>query len=139
MTLFTQIQVFIGTVALSMLYLFFYSVYNRLFYHWQGKIIRYLLDIIFFSACAYFYFLFLVHYAKGQLNLHYLLAGLLGLFFYQKFYAKWINLWLEKKMKWLDIKIGQPLSRTNSKFRAIIKKKKRGMVHERRKKETSHH
>ena len=41
MTLFTQIQVFIGTVALSMLYLFFYSVYNRLLYHWQGKIIRY--------------------------------------------------------------------------------------------------
>ena len=57
----------------------------------------------------------------------------------QKFYAKWINLWLEKKMKWLDIKIGQPLSRTISKFRAIMKKKKRGMVHERRKKETSHH
>lgn len=139
MTLFTQIQVFIGSLVMSMIYLFFYSVYNRLFYRWQGKIIRYLLDIIFFSTCAYFYFLFLVDYAKGQLNLHYLLAGLLGLFFYQKFYAKWINLWLEKKMKWLDIKIGQPLSRTISKFHAIMKKKKRGKAHERRKKETSHH
>ena len=139
MNLFTQAQVFIGTLVLSMFYLFLYSVYNRLFYRWHGKIIRYFLDIIFFSACAYFYFLFLVHFAKGQLNLHYLLAGWLGLFFYQKFYVKFVHMWMEKKMKWLDKKIGEPLSHAILKFRAIMKKKKRGIVHGRRKKETSNH
>ena len=139
MPLFTQIQVFVGTIAVSMLYLFCYSVYNRLLYFWHGKFIRYLFDIVFFSLCAYGYFLFLVRYAKGLLNLHYILAWLLGLFIYQRFYAKWVNLWMEKKMDWLNKKIGMPLSHAILKIRDIMKKKKRGVKHARRKKETSDH
>lgn len=139
MSLFTQVQVFLGTIGLSMAFLFFYSIYNRIFYALHGKLIRYILDIVFFSLCAYLYFLFLVRFAKGQLNLHYLLAGLLGLFFYQKFYAKYINFWMKKKMRWIYEKWGKPLLHFFSKIRAIMKKKKRRLGHERRKKEASNH
>lgn len=96
MSLLIQIRTFLGLIAITMFLLAFYSGFNRLFYVWHGKIKRLLLEVPLFLAYAYIYFRFLVYTCQCQLRLHFLLAIFIGFYVYEKFYAIYINLYLEK-------------------------------------------
>ena len=123
MSLFQQIQVFLGTIALTMIFMALYGAFNRLFYRWHGKMMRLLVEIPFFLLLAYIYFRFLVWICHAQLNIHYILAIGIGAFLYQRFYAFSINLYYEKIARFLNRKIFSPIHRFFSRYYAIIKKR----------------
>ncbi len=141
MTLLTQIQVFLGTIAITMVDMAIYGAFNRLFYRWHGKWQRMLFEIPLFMMYAYTYFLFLVRVCQCQLNIHILLAILLGLFLYQKFYAFYLNLWYERIACQINKRILHPLNKHLHHIYDIInkrKKRRRKKDGKRSKKQTSH-
>lgn len=96
MSLLVQIRTFLGLIVITMFLLAFYSGFNRLFYAWHGKIKRLILEIPLFLVYAYIYFRFLVYTCECQLHIHFLLAIFIGFYVYEKYYAIYINLYLER-------------------------------------------
>lgn len=123
MTLKQQFQVFIGTIIITLFACFLFSIFNRLFYKKHSSIVRLLFETIFFIAIFYGYFRFLVFTCHGILNIHYLLASLIGGIFYYSFYAYYVNRFIEKKVIIINKKFLSPINMKISSFRAIIKKK----------------
>ncbi len=136
MSLATQIQVFLGTIAITMLDIAIYGAFNRLLYKWHGKWKRLVLEIPLFILGGYGYFLFLVNTCQGQLNIHIVLAFLLGFFLYQRFYAFYVNLWYEKIARYINKKILHPVTTHLHKIYDIIslRKKRRRRKHGKRNK-----
>lgn len=126
MTLKQQFQVFIGTIIITFFACFLYSIFNRLFYKKHSSIVRLLFETIFFIAIFYGYFRFLAFACHGILNIHYLLASLIGGTFYYSFYAYYVNRFIEKNAIIINKKFLSPIIMKISSFRAIIKKKVRG-------------
>lgn len=125
MSLKQQFQVFIGTIFITVLACFLFSVFNRIFYKKHSTLIRLFFETMFFIAIFYGYFRFLVYVCHGILNIHYLLAVFIGLMFYYSFYAYYVNRYIELKADKINKKFLFPFSTKISSSRAIIKKKLR--------------
>jgi len=125
MSLKQQFQVFIGTIFLTLFACFLYSVFNRLFYKKHSTFIRFIFESIFFILCFYGYFRFIVYVCHAKLNIHYLLAALLGISFYYSFYSCYVNRYLENKAIKINNKILLPIRLKINNIRDIIKRKKR--------------
>lgn len=125
MSLLEQFRVFIGTIVISMFFCFIYSIFNRLFYKFHKTIIRFVFETILLILMLYIYFLFLVLICDAKLNIHYLLAALIGVYIYCSFYAFYFNRYLEIKAKYLYKKYLLPIKIKIDELYGIIKKIKR--------------
>ena len=124
MSLKQQFQVFIGTIVISMFYCFIYSVFNSVFYKKHKTIFRFVFELPLFLAFVYIYFIFLVCVCDAILNIHYSLAVFLGVFIYQKYYAKHINMYLDIKLSKIKKRFYSPIKLKWHKICAIIKKRR---------------
>lgn len=121
MSLLIQIRTFLGLIAITMFLLALYSGFNRLFYAWHGKVKRLLLEIPLFLAYAYIYFRFLVYICQCQLHIHFLLAIFIGFYVYEKYYAIYINLSLEKMAIAMKKHLFLPFQKRLKRIYAIMK------------------
>lgn len=123
MTLVMQFQVFLGSIFLGMLFSFLWSVFNRIFYKTRGKVIRFPIELLVFIGFAYCYFRFLVLICDGEINIHFFLAGAIGLVIYYRFYAHGVNLILENCAFLIEKRILKPVKLHFSKIKIILKKR----------------
>lgn len=79
-----------GSIFLSFFIGFFsfmlYDFFNRLFYHQQGKFIRLVFELSFFSSIAIIYYVLLCMVCNGKYNAFYFAFLGVGIFIYYKFY-----------------------------------------------------
>ncbi len=137
MTLKEQFAVSFGTVFIWFIFGFIFSLFNRLFYSKKVKFIRWILEPFLFTVWFYMYFRFLVWTCDAILNIHYIFLALFGIYLYCRFYAFYVNRYIERKAKYLNNKIINPINDIIIKTRAIIKKIKRGKKNGAKEKSTS--
>ena len=109
MSLFSQFQAFIGSIALgwisSLLWIFIETFIKDI----KPQIIRLFIETPFFILALYTYDLFLIHIIDGVLNVFYLLAIIIGIYFYFKFYNRYFVLLFNKIKKTIKTKILKPI------------------------------
>lgn len=128
MTLFQQIQVFLGSIALGMLFLCIWSLFNAVFYKLKKSIIRLPFETLLFASFVILYHMFLVHICDGIFNIFDPLAIFLGCLIYQKFYARKINPYFDlliKSLKKQTNKLLMPIKKfyNNNKLKSKRRKK----------------
>lgn len=97
MSLETQIAVFLGSIALSMLFSFLWTVFHRVFFKWKDCWMRIPFEVVLFLLFAFAYYLFLVGICDGILNIQEGIALLIGIWIYHQFYLSYVLRWLERK------------------------------------------
>ncbi len=85
MNLGQQFQVILFSLLFGMIFLACYDIFNRTFYKIRGKLVRFVLELIFFSVLStiYFFILFLIN--DAILSIYMPLFLILGGFIYMKF------------------------------------------------------
>lgn len=96
MSLFSQFQTFIGSLFLGSFFLFVWTLFNRIFYSRKLMIIRIPFEICLFLFFSKIYYIFLCEFGYGLFNIFYLLALMLGMYLYYRFYAYPFELFFEK-------------------------------------------
>lgn len=120
-----QAQGVFGSFFLGMVFLFSWSIFNRAFYKWQGKLFRLPFEIVFFMGWAGLYFLFLVTFTKGVYNIFYFLSFAFGAFIYYRFYHPRFLVVLEGLYEALAKLIVRPIKLKIRTFCAKIKKNRK--------------
>lgn len=123
MSLFSQFQAFIGSIVLgwisSLLWIFIETFIKDI----KPKILRIFIETPFFIIVFYLYDLFLIHFIDGVLNVFYLFAIVIGVYFYFRFYNKYFSSFFNKIKNILKSKILKPIYLKVNKIKYILKKK----------------
>ncbi len=98
-----------------------YDFFNRLFYKFQGKLIRLPFEICLFTSLSLGYYFFLCSICRGKYNVFYFLFFFIGGVAYYKFYRVHFLRKYEDIMVFIKKKIYFPLVRKKRKFLAKIK------------------
>jgi hypothetical protein len=87
MTLNDQIQSFVYSILIGMVFTFIWSFFNRVFYKLKGTFRRLVFEAVLFSmfGVVYYYLLFLIN--NGVLNIYLPLGLLVGVVIYQLYYV----------------------------------------------------
>ena len=124
MSLTQQIQCFIGSLLLAALTSFIYSVINEFIKNIKPKILILLIETPYFLFASYLYNRFLLYIADGILNIFYLLAIILGIYIYYKFYFPYVNTWLINIKKIIKRTIINPIYLKITRIKYILKLRK---------------
>lgn len=100
-----------GSLVLGALFFLLYDLFNRLFYHYQGSLIRLPFELSMFSLFGFSYFVFLAKVTDGIYNIFYFLFLLLGATLYYKFYHIHFLRLIERFYLFLRLKIGRRVVR----------------------------
>ena len=85
MELLNQFQGFIGSIGFGFFFYMFFHFYFRM-YQKTSKFVKIPLFLIIFLGWTVLYFLFLIKYTYGIMNIFYPLSILIGISFYHVFY-----------------------------------------------------
>jgi hypothetical protein len=123
MTLNDQIQSFVYSILIGMVFTFIWSFFNRVFYKLKGTFRRLVFEAVLFSmfGVVYYYLLFLIN--NGVLNIYLPLGLLVGVVIYQLYYAPKLLLSFERLICYIKSKIIKPIKLAFIHLFAIIKKK----------------
>lgn len=105
----SQAQGVFGSFFLGMIFLLLWSVLNRAFYKYNGKLFRLLFELFFFIFYFYLYFKFLIVFTKGVYNIFYFISFGLGVIVYYKFYHPKFLIVIEEVIEALSKHIITPL------------------------------
>lgn len=115
MKLLNQFEIIAFSYFFGILTMFFYSLVNRIFYKDKGTLFRLLIEIIFFSALSFIYFVGSFFISHAIFNIFPFLFIILGIITYQELLAYYFNLQIEALICKLDYQFKKKI--------AIIKKK----------------
>ena len=118
MDLLNQFQGFIGSIGFGFFFYLFFHPIERIFKQ-SSLFIRGIIVPLVFCSATYFYFLFLVKYTYGILNIFYPLSILIGALFYHLFYFEYFDLFYNN----LIIKVSTYIKLKSKKLFDIIMKK----------------
>lgn len=107
--LLSQAQGVFGSFFLGMIFLLLWSVFNRAFYKYNGKLFRLLFELFLFIFYFYLYFKFLIVFTKGVYNIFYFTSFGLGVIVYYKFYHPKFLIVIEEVSEALSKHILTPL------------------------------
>ena len=131
MNLKQQIQVFLGSIVLGMLFLCIWSLFNSCFYRVKRSIIRLPFETLLFCSFCYCYYRFLIAITSGVLNIFYPLAVFVGCFIYQKFYSRFFNKAFDNMVRKIEKRlkhIGNKIKLFYNKHKLIKRRKKKNEI-----------
>lgn len=132
MSLLAQFQTFLGSVLAGALFLFAWTLFNRIFYSrrlWPLRLLPECGLMVFFAYC---YYCFLSYFADGIFNVFYLLGIALGGWIYLKFYAVHFERLFEQtagslvRCLWNPIRLKRKKIHDKLKARRLERRKKHG-------------
>ena len=124
MSLFSQIQAFVGSIILGYITSLLWILLKTFLEEIKPQFIRLFIEAPFFIIVFYLYDLFLIHVIDGVLNVFYLLALVIGIFIYFKFYNKYFSLYFKNIKNKIKTKILNPIYLKLHKIKDILKKKR---------------
>ncbi len=88
MELIIQIKSLVISCLLGIFISMTYSFINRLFYRLRRNILRYIIEIIMMICFSYVYVITVVYVNDGIITLYMMITFLIGIYLYEKYYAK---------------------------------------------------
>ncbi len=136
MNILIQFQIILASFFFGILFMILYDFVNRLLYFKKGKLIRLLLEIIFFLSMTLFFFFMMLKIANAKLNIFIPLFIVLGILFYiftlQSYFQKTYQFVFHK----FGIKIKQKKLYLSAKYDKIKMKRRKARLKKKHEKNT---
>lgn len=110
MSLEEQIQSFALSIIFGFLFMIVWTFINQIFGNKKKSILRLLLELSFFLYATYIYFFYLTILCDGIVNIFYFLGVLIGIYFFEKFYAPSMIVLYDKWIEKIKKKIISPIT-----------------------------
>lgn len=125
MELLQQFQSIIGSIFLGSIFLFCWTLFNRVFYSKKLIIIRIPFEILLFCLFSYLYYIFICNYSYGIFNIFYIPSLLLGAYLYYRFYAYHFECLFEKTASSINKHLFLPIKLKINKLYDKLKKRRK--------------
>lgn len=124
MNLLVQFEVILSSYLFGIIFMIFYDFLNRLLYNKKGKLIRFLIELIFFVLMSILFFIIMLKISNANLNIFIPLFLFLGILTYIFTIQYYFTFAYQKLFEYISLKIKKQKLFLSSKF-DIIKMKYR--------------
>lgn len=132
MNLNEQFQVIIVSILFGIIFMIFYEFVNKLTYNKKGKIIRFIIELIYFLFMSLLFFIILLYINDAVFNIFIILFLFIGIIIYLLLFQIYFQKLYAFIFSFLKNKYNKVINPIKEKF-AIINKKKKVKKHEKNK------